>query len=119
MKDLRVSGKVVREYKASYEKCIKVNKGDVLNIDRSKSIDNDWPGWIWCTDSSGLGSWVPVKYIRIKSDTATVVDDYDATELNVTVGEKLMVYKEESGWYWCRNKSGQDGWVPVENVILN
>ena len=42
--------------------------------------------------------------------------DYEATELSVSVGEELIMGKEESGWIWCTNQDGESGWVPAEHV---
>jgi hypothetical protein len=45
--------------------------------------------------------------------------DYEATELSVSVDEKLVVTgEEESGWVWCTNQTGQSGWVLWDNVRL-
>jgi hypothetical protein len=51
-----------------------------------------------------------------QGETATLRQDYDATELTVRAGEELMVMVEESGWLWCANRTGQRGWVPANHV---
>ncbi len=113
------NGLVIKEHKASYDKCLKVSPGDVLTIDRSRSVDNEWPGWVWCADKEGLGSWVPEKYLRITANIATALAEYDATELTVAIGDKLIIFHELAGWYWCRDALGRYGWVPVEKVIVD
>ncbi|HSH09775.1 MAG TPA: SH3 domain-containing protein, partial [Oceanipulchritudo sp.] len=42
--------------------------------------------------------------------------DYDATELNLEVGDRLEVTLVLNGWYFARNSKGQIGWVP-ERVV--
>lgn len=48
-----------------------------------------------------------------------VVADYDTTELAVAAGERVEVVDrdDESGWWWCRNRDGTEGWVPVLVLI--
>lgn len=113
------NGLVIKAHKTSYDKCLKVSPGDVLTIDRGKSEDNEWPGWVWCVDKAGLGSWVPEAYLRVTGNVATAFVEYDATELTVAIGDKLIIFHEVAGWYWCRDEHGWYGWVPVEKVIVD
>jgi hypothetical protein len=114
-----ISGLAIKEHKASYDKCLKILPGDILTIDGSRSVDNEWPGWIWCVDKEGLGSWVPEEYLRVTGNIATALEEYDAKELTVAVGDKLIIFREMAGWFWCRDALGQYGWVPVEKVIVD
>ena len=43
---------------------------------------------------------------------------YDTTELPAQPGDVLDVLEEDvqSGWLWCRNREGREGWVPVSTV---
>ena len=47
-----------------------------------------------------------------------MLQDYEATELNVSTGEELKIEKEESGWVWVSNKEGKQGWVPLINIKI-
>ena len=78
--------------------------------------ESEWPGWIWCTTSEGNSGWVPENYVTRQGETANLRRDYDATELSVRTGEELVVKVEESGWLWCENRPGQQGWVPANHV---
>lgn len=107
--------KVIKSYASAYPDPIKVKKGETLKIGKKES---DWSGWTWCTDQNGKSGWLPDSYIKKDGSICTVLCDYEATELTVNIGESLVVEKEESGWFWCRNKEGLRGWVPSENVRL-
>lgn len=107
---------VIKAHKASYDKTINAKAGDIVTLDHSKSPDNEWPGWIWGVDKNGLGSWLPINYLDIENDTAKFKCDYSAKELTVEISDKLTVINEESGWYLCKDESGQIGWIPIENV---
>jgi uncharacterized protein YgiM (DUF1202 family) len=39
---------------------------------------------------------------------------YDTTELPAVSGESVDVLEDdsESGWSWCRNAGGREGWTP-------
>jgi hypothetical protein len=89
--------------------------GDTLKISDRYS---EWRGWVWCTNDAGKSGWVPEAYLEQTGDTGVARRDYDATELSAAVGEELTVYHEESGWLWCSNQNGQNGWIPADNVEL-
>ena len=58
----------------------------------------------------------------MKKKYCKVIEDYRSTcpdPLIITQGEILIVEKRESewsGWIWCINKVGKEGWVP-ENYL--
>ena len=89
-----------------------------MKIDRSRSADNEWPGWLWCIDKNGLASWVPENYLHIRQETGTLLCDYDATELSVNLDDRLTIIKHEAGWYWCKDTNEQYGWIPAENITF-
>ncbi len=119
LQEFPVTGKVIKSHEASYAKCLSASKGDVLKIDRNRSADNKWPGWLWCVDKDGLGSWVPEHYLRIDHETGTLLCDYDATELSADLDDRLTINKHEAGWYWCKDTNEQYGWIPAENIMLD
>jgi uncharacterized protein YgiM (DUF1202 family) len=104
---------VVTAYETPYPDPLKLAQGEVLTIGDRKS---DWPGWVWCTDSSGKQGWVPESWLGRNGDRAVLKRDYDATELTVAEGDELVVLAEESSWFQCRTTDGTVGWVPRENV---
>ena len=107
---------VIKEYSSPYTDPLMLHAGDSLHIVPKES---EWPGWIWCLNSSGIGRWVPESYIRREgADQGILLRDYSPVELSVAVGDQLWAGREECGWFWCTNRQGQSGWVPAECVKL-
>lgn len=80
--------------------------------------DNDLPGWLWCEDESGIGAWAPESYLDIKGDRGIFKRDYNSFELDVDIGEELMILEEESGWCRCERDNGETGWLPIDKVEM-
>ena len=124
---------IIAPHTATYSEVIKAKAGDLLSVGNE---DDQFPGWLLCTDSNGISSWVPKEFLKITGSPlqavghegsnqitpsgvegrAELLSDYDATELTVNVGETVIVYAEQSGWLWCQTVAGQWGWVPKECV---
>jgi hypothetical protein len=76
--------------------------------------DTDWPSFVFVTAAGGQG-WVPARHLSAASGAALVERPYDTTELAVTQDQEVTVLDRDdaSGWWWCRDDSGAEGWVPV------
>ncbi len=109
----RKYSKVILDYKSPYSDPLKIQKGERVKIE---SKESEWPGWVWCKNKGGMERWIPRNYLDIQGNLGIMLQDYEATELNVSVGEELVIVKEESGWVWVTNKAGKKGWVPLENI---
>ena len=103
--------RVIKAHQSPDPDPLMVRKGDSLSFERRET---EWSGWIWCTNSSGKGAWVPENWVQIEGDSCVMKRDYNAIELAVEVGEVLTVEFEETGWAWAMKKSGESGWVPLE-----
>ena len=82
-------------------------------------LSEEWSAFRWCVSDEGLGGWVPDRYLAPGSEReATVLHDYDTTELAAEAGEIVTVIEadEESGWLWCGGSSGRRGWLPISAV---
>ena len=79
--------------------------------------DTEWPEFVFVTTRCGSG-WVPARCLSRATGTATAVTRYDTTELRISTGELLDVLERDaaSGWTWCRNASGAEGWVPDRTI---
>jgi hypothetical protein len=91
---------------------LRLRAGEVVEVG---ARDDDWPSWVRCTAADGTAGWVPEHYLAREApefEQATVLHDYEATELAVPAGEALDVVREEEGWLWCRTETGALGWVP-------
>lgn len=87
-----------------------VRPGDVVHVGER---DTQWPAFTFVTATQGTG-WVPVRHIDVDGSVGVMRVGYDTTELPVASGESVDVVEDdpESGWSWCRNAAGREGWVP-------
>ena len=107
--------RITQDYTSAYLNPIKLKKGEQLLSFEEK--ESKWKGWFWCKSSSQITDWVPKSYLDIKNKTtATMLKDYDATELTVKIGNILTVILEEGGWLWCSSQNHKQGWIPKENT---
>ena len=76
--------------------------------------DEEWPEFVFVTSAAGSG-WVPGRHLSASSGAAIVEIAYDTTELAVSAGQQVTVVDRDdgSGWWWCRNDAGDEGWVPM------
>jgi uncharacterized protein YgiM (DUF1202 family) len=75
--------------------------------------DKAWAGWVWVTTAEGRGTYVPASCLQpLHPPQARVLEAFEAVDLSVKKGQPVTVLQEVSGWFWCRNEGGQEGWVP-------
>jgi hypothetical protein len=93
---------------------IRLTPGDRVTVGEQ---DTTWPAFVFVTTESGNG-WVPARHLEVNEGEALVKVAYDTTELPTSVGERLDVLRrdDDSGWLWCRNGGGREGWVPVSTI---
>jgi hypothetical protein len=84
--------------------------GDIVQVGER---DTEWPAFVFVTAPRGSG-WVPARHIDIDGSVGVVRAAYDTTELPAASGERVEVVEDdpESGWSWCRNADGREGWIP-------
>lgn len=87
-----------------------VSLGDVVMVGEH---DGQWPQFVFVTTGHGAG-WVPDRYIDHDGDRGTVRVAYDTTELPGRAGQTVELVRDDptSGWAWCRNADGDEGWMP-------
>lgn len=103
---------VIVDYESPYTEPFLLKKGEQVQVGRR---DDEWAGWVWCTNAADESRWVPEAYL---DSAGQVLRDYESTELEVKVGERVTAVHEESGWLWCTNQSGKEGWIPKKVVEL-
>lgn len=61
---------------------------------------------------------MPGQLIQWMGQTSGVaLEAYTAKELDVSLGETLLGFKQLNGWVWCARLSGaEESWVPLNNV---
>lgn len=81
--------------------------------------DTEWPEFVFVTIPAGGEGWVPARYLSSDAGRATMTAAYDTTELPTSTGEHLTVLQrdDDSGWLWCVNQAGREGWVPSRSLL--
>ncbi|WOF23053.1 SH3 domain-containing protein [Microbacterium betulae] len=75
--------------------------------------DAEWPAFVLVRAEGGEG-WVPSRHLDGARPEARVVEAYDTTELPARSGVVVEIVADDdaSGWAWCRDAAGREGWVP-------
>ncbi|NTW90397.1 MAG: ligand-binding protein SH3 [Erysipelotrichaceae bacterium] len=99
---------------------IQITKGSKVRLGERSNSNGNWPNWIYCYGLDGNGEgWAPIQIIHIEDNFGTLLEDYDAYELEVYPGETVEGYKELNGWIWCKKIDGLDeGWLPKEKLSI-
>ena len=107
--------KVIKNHKAEFYVPLIAKKGEIVE---GKERATEWKGWLWCQNRSGVQAWVPKVYLVSTSESGhfQFLQDYNARELTVDVGQEVIVLNEESGWAWVRTPLGDEGWIPLEKL---
>ena len=110
---IKTKAVVIKRHKSDFPNPLVLKKGDIIKLSDKKT---NFIGWVWCTSSDRNSGWIPENYIEKTENGCRLTVDYNASEMDVEVGEKLIILSEESQWVWCQNGKNQEGWVPLENV---
>lgn len=105
--------KVTKSWRQSYSPALSVTEGEGVDLGKR---DEDWPGWVWCRNRDGIGGWLPEELLSfgVSGKTATLLRAFNTVELTIDAGERLRGFERRSGWIWCRNGTGEEGWVPCD-----
>ena len=88
-------------------------KGTVLRL---RHHSDEKPGWAYGVSPDEKEGFVPRQWLKIEGNKATLQRDYDATELNLEVGDQLEVTMVLDGWFFARRPDGETGWIPERAV---
>jgi uncharacterized protein YgiM (DUF1202 family) len=107
--------RVTAEHRPSTMPPIKVRPGDRVFVHER---DSEWPAFVKVTRTDGGSGWVPSRHLSAMTGEASVMTAYDTQEVAGRLGEILTVIEpdDESGWLWCRNENGAEGWLPRRSV---
>lgn len=107
--------RVVADYQQVYPDPIAVRAGERVTL---TGREDNWHAsiWVWGIDPRGKEGWLPRDAVVQHGDHAVARYDFDARELTVSAGEQVTVERAESGWLWCVNGQGRQGWVPATHV---
>jgi hypothetical protein len=109
---------VTKDYAAEYPDPITLTEGEAATLDgREEPWENhpDWV-WVWGENAAGKSGWIARPLLRIEGSRGVALEDYDAHELSVAVGEQVAVSRELCGWAWCEAGGGRSGWVPLSHL---
>ncbi|MHA2068620.1 MAG: SH3 domain-containing protein [Candidatus Thorarchaeota archaeon] len=107
--------KVLKSHESEISRPLVAKRGEQLE---GQKKETKWEGWLWCRTKADVDGWVPKSYLEPLSEPGQyqLLQDYTARELKVQPGDEVMVLIEESGWAWARSPTGEEGWVPLENL---
>lgn len=106
--------RIVRDYRAQYANPIRFATGEVVALGER---DSEWPAFIWTTTTDGNAGWAPFDWLKPMGDgRAEALRDYSAQELDVDVGDDIVLQHELGGWWWCAHADGRQGWVPATHL---
>ena len=105
---------VIANHTSNYPDPIHLTPGDPLVLGKT---DDEYPGWIWVTTSSGQAGWAPEAYVHVHAKgQGEATTAYTSRELNTQLGEHLLCLQELNGWLWVENEQGDTGWVPKHTI---
>lgn len=109
--------RVTKSHVSDFPEPITLEKGSHLIIgEKYQGIEN-WDEWYFCETYGQKGGYVPSQIIqRTSINEGLALAEYTAKELNVQLGDRLIVNKILNGWAWCKTETGEKGWVPIENL---
>ena len=90
----------------------------MVQVGKEYTDNPEWKGWIWCEREHENKAWVPKQYLKIEAGSGVFLNDYNARELSVTVGEVISVFEVINGFGMSEKQNGKRGWVPLKNLQL-
>ena len=105
------------EHKSNYPNPICFKSGDCLILEKKET---EFEGWVWVTTNDGNQGWAPIQYIQLKKESSMAVAkrDYTAKELDIYVGDVLLLHHKLNDWGWVEKKDGSCGWVPMKTTKI-
>lgn len=102
--------RVVADHEIPDRAPLAVRPGDRVRVGER---DTEWSAFVRVEAEAGEG-WVPERHLDAARPVATVVTAYDTRELPVAAGDSVEPLRDDalSGWCWCRDLAGREGWVP-------
>lgn len=112
-----IPARVLKSWTTIYADPLTVRAGEALAVGRR---DDEWPGWVWCTNAAGQSGWAPEgAFERRGADRGVATRDYTARELSAAAGAEVAVHFQENGWCWAEDRAGRTGWLPATHLELN
>lgn len=103
--------KAIKDRISTIESPIVLMKGETVELLEMSNPDGDWPNWALCKKEEMIG-WVPQQII---DDNGIILENYNATEFDLTSGDIINGLKELNGWVWGykKNQEAHNAWAPL------
>lgn len=108
---------VIKRRGTEYPNPVKVLKDEIVECLEESNENGEWRGWILCKTINNEG-WIPRQIIARNNGKGTILEDYDATEFDLEVGEILVEEKTLNGWIWGykEGEPQKKGWAPLNHI---
>lgn len=117
---------VIADHQPSDRPPVPLRTGQRVRAGRYDRDPDGWPAFRLCTTPDGAEGWVPDRFLdavcdrRVDVDEdATLLADYDTTELAVQAGETVRSLDEDGLWVRCTADDGGTGWVPLASCSFD
>lgn len=88
---------------------VKLTASEIVTV---TAPDRAWPGWVAIQTATQRNAHIPDEFLTIDGDSATLLEDFDSTDLCVKRGDKILSHREIHGWHWCDNlTNAETGWL--------
>ena len=94
---------------------LQLRPGQVVTVGERS---DEWPAFVLVRTSRGECAWVPERCLGSERPRTRARRAYDTRVVDPRIGETLgvLVRDERSGWLWCRDADGAEGWYPISHV---
>lgn len=106
----------IKEYVSPYPDSILFLKGERVQIGEEYEEEPDWKDWVRCQARDNREAWIPNSYLEVKENEGSLLQDYDARELSLSVGEVLEITEIVNGFGLAEKMDGELGWVPMNHL---
>lgn len=109
--------KVIKERKTEASNFIHLVRNEIVDCIEESEEGGDWAGWVYCRGDEKEG-WVPKQIVERIDAKGRILEDYDATEFDLEVGELIIAEKTLNGWIYGAKKESLEvkAWAPLNHL---
>ncbi|MDF1616506.1 SH3 domain-containing protein [Petrocella sp. FN5] len=108
---------VIKERESEAINPIQLVKDETIECIEESDENGDWAGWIYCKGINKEG-WVPKQIVERTNRNGRILEDYDATEFDLKIGDIIIAEKTLNGWIYGTKKVivGVKAWAPLNHL---